>query len=583
MNIRKFIIVVMLLGFHFVSGISVINRLSPTYDEPLHLAAGYSYLRTGKYYLNIYDHPPLAEKFAALPLLAMKPVLPLHLSSWENYEQYSFADSFLYNNRVDAEKMLTAGRVMILLLSCALGFFVFLWTLKVAGGGAALFALALYTLFPGFIANGTLVTTDMVLTLFMFASFYFLHEWLGKKDMLNAALAGVCAGLAMCSKFSAPIIFPIALVVLFLARGGEKTAPPWWDCKKPAKVKISAAGLIAISVACAALVVLAVYGPGQIGLYFDGINAMMRSMQRGRSSFLFGGYSTSGWRHYFAAVFILKTPLALVLLCAVSLFCLKGAPVRTKVSLIVPPLLYFAAASFSKVQIGFRHILPVYPFIIVLCGVAFRGLSARPAGRSGAPFRQLADGKVRRGGRSRAALALLILWIGVSFATVHPWHISYFNEAAGGSASGYRLLTDSNNDWGQGLKELSKKYKLLFLCYFGTGDPHYYGIKYEPVGFINNLKPEERRGDLLEFGTGDRVYFAVSATNYQATYYADKKIFSFLWGYKPEVVAYSILVFDLTGKPEALAGLAGVYTAGGNRRGAATLLDLASAAGRRGK
>ncbi|MEW6042364.1 MAG: hypothetical protein AB1633_12670, partial [Elusimicrobiota bacterium] len=149
--------------------------------------------------------------------------------------------------------------------------------------------------------------------------------------------------------------------------------------------------------------------------------------------------------------------------------------------------------------------------------------------------------------------------------SIHPWHISYFNEFTGGSSNGYKFLTDSNVDWGQGLKELSKKYKTLFMCYFGTGDPHYYGIKYLPVGFVSNLKPQERQGDLIKPAKGEKVLFAVSATNLQATYFADKKIFFFLSSIKPEIVAYSILVYDLTDKNRALSRLAQIYALDGRK------------------
>jgi hypothetical protein len=142
----------------------------------------------------------------------------------------------------------------------------------------------------------------------------------------------------------------------------------------------------------------------------------------------------------------------------------------------------------------------------------------------------------------------------------HPWYISYFNEFISSPDEGYRYLTDSNLDWGQGLKELGKYLKSegsggIYLCYFGTGDPAYYGIRYRPIGFIDGISPpyteHERTGDIIDFDSQKKVFFAISATNLQATYYADKNAFAFLKSVKPrKIVANSIFVYDLAANPQ---------------------------------
>ena len=77
----------------------------------------------------------------------------------------------------------------------------------------------------------------------------------------------------------------------------------------------------------------------------------------------------------------------------------------------------------------------------------------------------------------------LLIWAAVEAIAIHPHFLAYFNEIVGGSANGYKHLTDSNVDWGQGLKalgeSLSEKDRAdgIYLCYFGTADPHAYGIR----------------------------------------------------------------------------------------------------------
>jgi hypothetical protein len=159
----------------------------------------------------------------------------------------------------------------------------------------------------------------------------------------------------------------------------------------------------------------------------------------------------------------------------------------------------------------------------------------------------------------RAVIGAVLAWHAITTVRNHPWHISYFNETIGRQDNGYRYLTDSNVDWGQGLKELGKYMKArnaegIYFCYFGTGDPHYYGIRYRPIGFVDNISPPwaqgHRAGDVFD-PSRPPALLAVSATNLQSTYYADPKLFSWLKKVPPEaVLARSILVYDLSKQPQ---------------------------------
>ncbi|MCX7956823.1 MAG: hypothetical protein N2643_02885 [Endomicrobia bacterium] len=161
----------------------------------------------------------------------------------------------------------------------------------------------------------------------------------------------------------------------------------------------------------------------------------------------------------------------------------------------------------------------------------------------------------------------LILNILISFKT-HPWYISYFNELIGGSKNGWKYFTDSNVDWGQGLKQLSEYLKernlidnIIYLSYFGVGDPHYYNIKYRPIGCVSNLTVEERKGNTIAESNFDKVIVAVSVTNLQGTYYKDKKVFNFLKIIKPDyIVADSIFIYDITKKKFQLEKFIGLLT-----------------------
>src|SRR5262249_45453798 len=63
-----------------------------------------------------------------------------------------------------------------------------------------------------------------------------------------------------------------------------------------------------------------------------------------------------------------------------------------------------------------------------------------------------------------------LLWAALS---VWPHGLCYTNELWGGTANGYRCLSDSNYDWGQGLKELARwqeehQENDLHVLYYGT-------------------------------------------------------------------------------------------------------------------
>src|SRR6185503_16908209 len=170
----------------------------------------------------------------------------------------------------------------------------------------------------------------------------------------------------------------------------------------------------------------------------------------------------------------------------------------------LPFVLYFAMAVSRSINIGHRHLLPVYPFLFVAAGSVAHSLIGLRPGRT----RTLAT----------AALGALLAWYAVGTLRVHPHYLAYFNELAGGPAGGYRYLVDSNLDWGQdliGLREFMSRSGVprLKLLYFGTADPGYYGVAcdrlpgYQPPP-PSTLVRDVRPGDIV----------AVSATHLQGLY-----------------------------------------------------------------
>lgn len=531
MNPLKLIISVILIFIHILIGIATINSISPTYDEPVHLIAGYSFIKTGDYRLNVFANAPFSQMWAAIPLIFLKPSLPIHHPYWNEIGryQYQFSDLFLYKNRVDSEKMLNSARMMILILSVILGIAIFCWANELFGINSAIISLFLWCFAPYFLANGTLVTTDISLTLFYFTSIYFFWKWHKQNNntIILPVLCGINIGLALVSKHSAVSIFGlIGIILVYLFYSGQL------------RQKNLARDFILTLVAILFVIFIVYKFNSPLQQYFYGLKKVLKEVVSGRSTFLIGHYSTSGWKYYFLIVFILKTPLAFLLLLIAAPFCRNLIKQEKIMFLLLPVICYFVLSSSTKVQIGHRHILPIYPFLIVLVSGIYPQIKSNILKIIG---------------------SVLLLWYALSTSLNHPWHLSYFNELIGSTDNGYKYLTDSNTDWGQGLKALGKYLKKqgissIYLNYFGTGDPHYYGIKYIPIGFIDNMDTSigegHRLGDQINFKAQPKVIFAISSTNLKATYYADKKVFSFLEYIIPEkIIARSILVYNLSNNP----------------------------------
>ena len=398
-----------------------------------------------------------------------------------------------------------------------------------------LVALGLYTIEPNIAAHSSLVTTDLGVTCFIFGALYFLWRTSRQLTPLNIAGLAVFFVLAMLSKFSAAILGPVVLVLLVMIawRRGTLSAS-------------AVAGVVALLVAATWLGVWAAYGfryapsatpdwlfalqhhpaaeravptiaalVGWVDSYHLLPNAFSQGflhgqgLVQGRPSFLAGSYSNFGWWYYFPIAFLIKTPLALLALFFVGVVSSvrrgRFLSLDGEAFLVVPIVLFVGVAMTSTLNIGLRHILPIYPFVIVLAVVAARAL---------------ADGKAKHG---PIICAALLAAGALEFASVYPNNLAFFNRAVGGPSNGFRYLADSNIDWGQDLKPLKgwmdrNQVAHINLAYFGVADPAYYGIDCTYLGgtTIPGVTPAMMRPPQLP------GYVAVSVTLLNGVPFAER-------------------------------------------------------------
>jgi len=440
-----------------------------TWDEGIHMVSGYTYLRLGDYSWNP-EHPPLAKIMSALPLAVLHPDLPTSGEGWGRHDQTRFGIDFLYRNRLPADTILFAARAMTMLLSLLFLTALAWWTRRHSGGAAALLATALCAFDPNLIAHARYVTTDFPVTVFYFFAGVLFTDYLESGRARDLAIAATAFALALVTKFSALLLIP-TLAALYGIRWLQKPS------EFPLRRAAQAAGAL-ITAALAAIGI--VYWPETLHepahRFFSGLNAVITHNAGGHASYLLGLRSDTGWWYYFPVVFAVKGTMAALAataalvgvgawLCAMrrsgrALDRFRAIPIIW-IGLLAAPLIYFGVSMSSGIDIGMRHLLPIYPFLYVATAAFFADLRWRRV----AWFVMLALG----------ALQL------AECASITPHYLAFFNAFAGGPGRGPDYLVDSNIDWGQDVKKLVKWLdahgtRRAWCFYFGNAQLRYYGV-----------------------------------------------------------------------------------------------------------
>ena len=448
------------------------TRTSATVDEMPHILAGHRHWQCGDFGINP-EHPPLLKLLATAPLNFQTLVEP----PWDcgsrltsKPDSFLFGARFIIQNGVD--EIIIPVRLSAALMSLLLAALVFAAAWKMFGRAEALTALALFAFEPNLIAHGALVTTDMALSATAFAAALALYRFRNKPNVFRFFAVGLAVGLMLAAKHSAIIFVPGLFVLLiadaFVFRRHETRLPMQFLRQTAAFAGFFLIGLILL---------WAFYGfryysiPGATGdtisienyikannsrpeiadsfsaktvaavqqtrilpeSYILGLADIIASGTR--NSYIFDrNYPTGRW-FYFPLAFIVKSSVALLLLLPLGLLFpfLQKEKRREMMFLLVPPLIFFAVALTSGLNIGVRHILPVYPFFIVIAAAGAVWLS-----RKFYFFKYILIG--------------LLIFHAMTAVRVAPDYIAFSNDFWGGTNNTYRIFRGPDVEWGQNMK-----------------------------------------------------------------------------------------------------------------------------------
>ncbi len=501
------------------------RRESITIDEVAHIGAGVSYLQKLDMRMN-EEHPPLAKALAAVPLVVRGVHADYSHVSWTFsaglFKQ--FFGEWVFGHWVIArwnDPIATVfwARLPMLFLTLVLGIVLFTYGSRLGDPWGGLLCLCAYATMPVMLAFGPLVLTDMAITLFAVLTVWAFASMWRSPSRGTVLRFGLALSGALLSKFSAGLLFFCFAAFILSLRWRPAPEQPadkaelrawrrirWWSLTK--------------GILFAALVVYAVYfvlswNEPTDSLYFLGHNAAALLLRRvlmppwiylrglalfaitGKPpSFILGHSYPHGVWFYFPLLFLLKSPLAFLLLLLLALMVSLVAKLRVVQLAVVPKGLelhwravwvslavFTGACILSRMQFSIRHFsVPLVLLVLLLA----------PLSRTLESLRRLAW---------PAARALVWLTVALALASVvtavraYPYYLPFLNSLSAGHP-GYALVSDSNLDWNQALPEvedfvLQHGLKRVLLDEYGFSEP---GIYVPESQFWNCQQPASEDG-----------------------------------------------------------------------------------------
>jgi len=470
----------MLLAFLVVS-LLLLSQKGLFIDDSMHMPAGYSYLLTHDYRLN-QEHPPLIKLLSGAGLWKLHPQFPFESPGWQQAAtpedpedgMEKVEEAFFEKNAKQFEQIAFYGRLPVLVIPLLLLLAVWWLARQSFGPIPALIAVFLIGTEPNIIGNSIVVQNDIASALALLFFVIALKKVLTDTTAKSAVVLGLALGLALVTKYSLIVLLPVTFAIMII----------WtiWQLIRERKSFVLSSLLIFVT---AYLILIAFYAfhidridanesskiagwfyltgktagvfqrflmwlPPMLPRYFVyGIDMVVQDSREGRPAFLLGHVSDTGWWYYFPVAFALKTTIPFLLASICGLVWAVVEVLKNKRYLVLyvllPGILYLALTMISHLNIGVRHLLPMFPFVAIT-GAGF--ISA------------LVAFGLKRKRSLGVAIAVIVLAPCLLIPIFSfPNYLTYFSPLAGGVDRGWQTLSDSNVETGQEVKTLARYLK----------------------------------------------------------------------------------------------------------------------------
>jgi 4-amino-4-deoxy-L-arabinose transferase-like glycosyltransferase len=329
-----------------------------------------------------------------------------------------------------------------------------------------------------------------------------LKNFLTHSRLVDALLLGSALGLGLVTKYSLVPLLPacVLIVIVHWARQLIRNRASWLRGLTQFWLMLLVAYLILIScyafqikridadisatiaswlyltgTSAAVFKKMLVHVPLMLPHYFIyGIDMVVQDSREGRTAFLLGRVSETGWWYYFPVALALKTtiPFLLTSVCGVVWAVVQVFARKRYILLyvLVPVFCFLGLSMTSHMDIGVRHILPIFPFLAIASGAVICATAERLS-------------QYRNALASVFVLILLVLPNLLIAIFSYSNYLTYFSPLAGGSSAGWTKLSDSNVETGQEVKTLARYLqahgeKQVTGMLIGGEFLNYYGVEF---------------------------------------------------------------------------------------------------------
>lgn len=453
-----FYLVLILFVAYLINGLIAIPSNSVTYDEMDHWSYGKRIL------MRKTDKVFPFDDASAMPISGVN-AIPRAVQQLSNPGLLKTDGGF---------SDIMNGRYVTLIICLLTGFLIYRWSKELFGEKGGLLSLFLFVFCPNLNGHGILLTTDAYTALFTVATAYYYWKFIKKSNGLNFLAFCLSLGLAQIVKYSMIHLIVFFAIVSFFVLIKRRTLLKGmgWNLirlivlgiivsfiinlgflfNKPGKAldefKMVSETFTKLQASFIGSIPLPLPAP-----YIDGLDltTYMNEMGAGNpnvsdANYILGQKRTAtGFWYYYLVVFVFKTPLSALLILVsaiVFLFVREKKQGHPSTMLFLPGLMFYFLLVLglqNNVQIGIRHALIVYPLLYVLCGYFVTTFFFQK--------------------RAKLLQALLVVYSLSTYYYFFPNLISYSNELIPVKKNAYKVMADSNLDFGQGHYALEKYLK----------------------------------------------------------------------------------------------------------------------------